>query len=76
MVNRLRARGRIVHVRFEGQSRDVVFDALDVGGRSSDQAIRQALASYFDVPVHKLASRVIERHANNNHTVRPQAMFG
>jgi len=76
MVNRFRARERVVHVRFEGTSRDVAFDALDIGDRSSDQEIRQALANYFDVSVRKLAPYVVERHANGNYTVRPEAVFG
>ncbi len=67
---------RVVHVRFEGQSWDIAFGVLDVGDRSSDQDVRQALARYFNVPAAKFAPYVVERHANGNLTVRPEAVFG
>jgi len=67
---------RVVHVRFEGSSWDLAFGVLDIGDLSSDQDVRQALANYFDVPVRKFAPYVIERHANGNITVRPEAVFG
>ncbi len=67
---------RVVHVRFEGRSRDITFAVLDVGDQSSDQDVRNALANYFDVPERKFASYIIERHTNGNLTVRPEAVFG
>lgn len=67
---------RVVHVRFQGQSWDIAFGVLDVGDLSSDSDVRQALASYFNVPVVKFAPYVVERHANGNITVRPEAVFG
>ena len=67
---------RIVHVRFEGRSRDIAFAELDVGDLSSDQDVRRALANYLDVPERKFAPYVIERHTNGNITVRPEAVFG
>jgi len=69
-------RERVVHVRFEGQSWDIAFGVLDVGDLSSDQDVHLALARYFDVPVRKFAPYVVERHANGNITVRPEAVFG
>lgn len=67
---------RVVHVRFEGRSRDIAFGQLDVGDLSSDQEIRNALAHYFDVSERKFGPYVIERHSNGNITVRPEAVFG
>ena len=67
---------RVVHVRFEGTSWDLAFGVLDVGDLSSDRDVRQALASYFDVPARRFAPYVVERHANGNMTVRPEAVFG
>jgi len=67
---------RVVHVRFEGQSLDIAFSMLDVGDKSSDQDVRQALARYFDVSVRKFTNYVVERHATGNITVRPEAVFG
>ena len=67
---------RAVHVRFEGRSWDIAFDVLDVGDLSGDQDVRLALAQYFDVPAPKFAPYIVERHANGNMTVRPEAVFG
>jgi hypothetical protein len=65
-----------LHIRFEGRSWDVPLADLDLGSFSSDDDVRAALASYLDVSVRKLALYVVERHANGNMTVRPEAVFG
>ena len=67
---------RMVHVRFEGQSWSLAFNVLDIGDLSTDRDVRQALAQYFDVPARKFAPYVVDRHANGNITVRPEAVFG
>jgi len=67
---------RVVHVRFEGQSQDIAFGVLDIGDLSNDQDMKRALALYFNTPVSKFTSYVIERHVNGNITVRPEAVFG
>ena len=67
---------RMVHVRFEGQSWSLAFHVLDLGHLSTDQEVRRALAHYFDVAVRKFAPYVVDRHANGNITVRPEAVFG
>lgn len=67
---------RVVHVRFEGRSWDIGFGVLDLGDLSSDQEVRQALAFYFKAPAQKFAAYVVQRHANGNVTVRPEAVFG
>ena len=67
---------RMVHVRFEGQSWSLAFSVLDIGDLSTDRDVRQALARYFDVPPRKFAPYVVDRHANGNITVRPEAVFG
>lgn len=67
---------RMVHVRFEGQSWSLPFTALDIGDLSSDRDVRRALARYFNVSERKFAPYVVDRHANGNITVRPEAVFG
>ena len=67
---------RMLHVRFEGTSRDIPCSELDIGTLSSDNEVRAALADYFDVHARKFRSYVIERHDNGNITVRPEATFG
>ncbi|MDX1615542.1 MAG: hypothetical protein R3300_14620 [Candidatus Promineifilaceae bacterium] len=66
----------MIHIRFEGRSWDIACRELDIGPMSSDDQVRQALASYFDVEPGKLRCYVIERHENGNMTVRPEAVFG
>lgn len=67
---------RMVHIRFEGQSWDIAFGVLDIGEASSDPNVRRALAGYLQVPERKFTPYVVERHANGNITVRPEAVFG
>ncbi|MBX9668700.1 MAG: hypothetical protein K2X93_13825 [Candidatus Obscuribacterales bacterium] len=66
----------ILHLRFEGRSREIALDILDVGPASTDERIAQAVASYLDVSVAKLRGYVVERHDNGNITMRPEAVFG
>ncbi len=66
----------MLHVRFEGRSYDIPMNELYLGTASSDEAIRTALAQHFDVAVARFAAYVVERHANGNMTVRPEAVFG
>jgi hypothetical protein len=68
--------GAVAHIRFEGRSLDVPLRQLDLGARSSDIEIRQALAHYLDIPVTRLRDYVIDRHETGNVTVRPAAVFG
>jgi hypothetical protein len=65
-----------LHIRFEGRSWDIAQVELDLGQLSSDEGVRAAVAAYLQVPANKLAYYVIERHANGNMTVRPEAIFG
>ncbi len=67
---------KMIHVRFEGRSRDISFADLDIGDLSSDRDVRNAVAHYFDVQARKFTSYVIERHDNGNMTIRPEAVFG
>lgn len=66
----------MLHVRFEGRSRDIPCSDLDLGTFSRDNDVREALADYLGVPVRKFGAYVIERHDNGNITVRPEATFG
>jgi hypothetical protein len=67
---------KAVHIRFEGRSLDVPQSDLDVGGASSDNDVKRALARYLNVPEAKLRDYVIDRHDTGNMTVRPEAVFG
>jgi hypothetical protein len=66
----------MVHIRYHGQSWRLEASALDVGQGSSDDEIKRALAQHLEVPLARLSPYVVERHANGNITVRPEAVFG
>ncbi len=66
----------VAHVRFAGRSFDISLSELDLGAMSADGQIRRALARYLGVPTGKLEAYVVDRHANGNLTVRPEAVFG
>ena len=66
----------VVHVRFAGRSFDVPLSTLDVGRASSDGEVKSAVAAHLEVPVSRLADYVVDRHANGNLTLRPEAVFG
>ena len=64
------------HRERDGVIEEIGSDGPDLDGLGTDRDVRQALAQYFDLPVQKFAPYVVERHANGNITVRPEAVFG
>jgi hypothetical protein len=68
--------GPVAHVRFNGRSFDVALATLDLGATSSDGEIKHALATHLEVPGSRLNDYVLDRHANGNLTLRPEAVFG
>ena len=68
--------GAVAHVRFEGRSLDVPVGALGLGPGPTDQEVRGAVARYLERPEVALHHHVVDRHANGNLTVRPEAVFG
>ncbi len=76
MVDAIRQNVPIVHIRFQGRSWDIPAGELDLGGLSNDDQVRAAVANYLDVRVADLRLYVVERHANGNVTIRPEAVFG
>ncbi len=76
MVEAIRQNVPIVHIRFQGRSWDIPVSELDLGGFANDDQVRSAVANYLDVRAADLRFYVVERHANGNLTIRPQAVFG
>lgn len=68
--------GPVLHIRFEGASRDIPLELLQLKAGASDGDIHAAVASYLSVSARQLADYVVERHSNGNLTVRPEAVFG
>jgi hypothetical protein len=75
-VARFAAGTAVMHVRFAGQSFDVPLASLDVAGESEDYLIKRAVAAYLRLPEGAMQAYVIDRHANGNLTIRPEAVFG
>ena len=66
----------VAHVRFAGRSFDISLSTLDLGAMSADGQIKRAIALALDLPYSKLDAYVVDRHANGNLTLRPEAVFG
>ena len=71
-----RLEGPVLHVRFAGRTGVVALSVVGVSVRASDAELRGAIARYLEVPERELAGHVIERHANGNVSLRPEAVFG
>jgi len=66
----------VLHLRFQGRSRDIALDTLALNAGSPDDDVKRAVAQFIDVALADFDSTVIERHANGNLTLRPEAVFG
>ena len=66
----------VIHVRFAGRSFDVAMHHVDIGAGASDDQIKRTMAQYLEVAPARLADYTVDRHANGNLTLRPEAVFG
>lgn len=66
----------VIHIRFDGVSRDIALTRLDVGNLSGEGEIKRAVAGYLEVPEAKFRDYVLDRHPTGNLTLRPAAVFG
>ena len=76
MTRNIQTNGAVIHVRFAGRSFDVPVDQLELGIGASDDQIKRALAQHLEVSLVRLSDYVVDRHANGNLTLRPEAVFG
>lgn len=65
-----------MHVRFNGRSETFDFASVGISSTSTDREIRESLARHFDRALNVFDNLVIERHANGNITIRPEAVYG
>lgn len=65
-----------VHLRFDGRSVDMSFQDLDIGDLSSDNDVKDAVASHLQVPVTKLVNYSVSKAETGDITLRPNAVFG
>ncbi len=66
----------MVHVRFDGRSLDVAERDLELTAGMGDAEIKERLARRLDVRPDRLKNYVIDRTANGNLVVRPEAVYG
>jgi hypothetical protein len=72
----LRNAAPVLHVRFDGRSRDIPLRDLSLSPGAGDEAVKRAVARFLEVPEGKLRAYVVDRHETGNLTVRPEAVFG
>ena len=66
----------MVHIRFEGRSCDVAEQDLRLTTGMGDAEIKERVARHFDVRPDRLKEYVVDRIANGNLIVRPEAVYG
>jgi hypothetical protein len=66
----------MVHVRFAGRSFDFTNGQLGVQTATSDQELKERLASRFDVKPESLEPYVVDRTQRGDMIVRPEAVYG
>ncbi|MBL8794360.1 MAG: hypothetical protein JNM56_10680 [Planctomycetia bacterium] len=67
----------VIHLRVDGQSREVPLGQFDLGEHSPDHEIKRAVAQHLGIAQARLGDYVIDRHGETgNLTIRPQAVFG
>jgi hypothetical protein len=66
----------VLHVRYQGRSFDLPLTQLDVPRVADERDVRMAVARHLEVGLDRLEGYVLERHANGNLTLRPEAVYG
>lgn len=66
----------MLHCFVQGVSHDVPIAELDIGSESTDQQVKQAVASFLEQPVSKFSGFSVDREPNGNITLRPNATWG
>jgi hypothetical protein len=67
--------GTALHVRFNGRSDELTLGTLHLDRHASDEAIKQAVAAYYDRPTGAFADHVVVRYENAI-VLRPEAVYG
>jgi hypothetical protein len=65
----------VLHIRYNGESREVDLATLNITLDASDQDVKQSVANFLDIAPAKLNSYTADRHENGNITLRPNAEF-
>ena len=67
----------MVHLRFDGTSREATLPALGIQNDSNDAILLSAVAEHFDVSLTRLqADSIIDRGTDGDIVIRPKAVYG
>ncbi|MEW6734853.1 MAG: hypothetical protein AB1489_26250 [Acidobacteriota bacterium] len=66
----------MVHVRFEGRSYDFTPDQLRLAANLPDAEIKRQLAQHLDVAAERFRFYIVDRTANGDLIIRPEAVYG
>lgn len=66
----------MVHIRYEGRSRDLSEAQLRIEAGMSDRDIKRQVARHFDHDPKHLEFYVVDRTPNGDLVVRPEAVYG
>ncbi len=66
----------MVHVRFEGRSYDLSEQDLRLTPGMGDADVKERLARRLEIRPERLKDYVVDRVANGNLIVRPEAVYG
>lgn len=64
-----------LHIRFNGRSDELTLGALGLERHATDEAIRRAVAAYYDRPAGALDDHVVVRYEHAI-VLRPEAVYG
>ena len=67
--------GTALHVRFDGRSDELTLGTLGLDHQAGDQAIKQAVARYYERPTHAFDDYVLARYEHAI-VLRPEAVYG
>lgn len=66
----------MMHIRFNGESCDVLESRLGLGNGATDSDIREAVARYLELGRDEAQTLVVDRTPDGSLLVRPEAVFG
>lgn len=66
----------MVHVRINGESREIPRDDLAIDRSAADRKIRRAVAEYLEIEPAELDGYAVDRPESGALIVRPEAVYG
>ena len=66
----------MMHIRFDGESCDVIESRLGLGNGATESEIREAVGRYLELDIDEAQTLVVDRTPDGDLLVRPEAVFG